>query len=139
MVAAMIAASRPILAAIAGVIAALVVPALASFVVAVAPVVAAVAGAIAIGMALQAAWSSNFMNIQGLTAQALAAIQSVITSVMGVVLGFWQENGAEIMAFAQQTWQTVQEIIGTIVAIVAEIVSRVHVAGLLDKVGVEEY
>lgn len=138
--AAVIAANwQPALAAVGVVIAAVVIPALASFVVSIAPVLAAVAAAIAIGMALYNAWNSNFMGIQTLTQGAMAAVQGVITSVMGVVLTFWQNNGAEIMAFAQTTWQRVQQIIGGIVAIVAAIVTRVFntIKGFLDTHGDE--
>jgi TP901 family phage tail tape measure protein len=122
---------QPILVAVGGIIAAVVIPALASFVIAVAPVVAAVVGAIAIGMALYNAWNTNFMGIQGIVQNVMAAVQSIIQSVMGIVLGFWNENGAAIMAFAQQTWGTVQEIIGTVVAIIAEIISRIF-GGIAD-------
>lgn len=128
---------QPILATMAGVITALVAPALISMVVAFAPVIAAVTAAIAIGAALAGAWSSNFMNIQGLTASAMAAIQAVITAVLGVILTFWQQNGAQIMSFAQQTWASVQSIIGGIVAIIMTIVTSVFgaIAGFISTHG----
>ncbi len=116
---------QPILVAIGGVIAALIVPALASFVAAIAPVVVAIGAAIAIGAALQGAWSSNFGNIQGLTAQAMGAIQGVIQSVLGAVLTFWQQNGSDIVSFAQTAWGQIQQIIGGIVQIIASLVSQV--------------
>jgi len=105
--------------------------------VAIAPVLAVVGAAIAIGMALQAAWSSNFLNIQGITTAAMAAINSVITEVMNIVLAFWQSNGTQIMTFAQTTWTTIQTIIGTIAAGIAQIVTTVFsaIAGFLNQHG----
>jgi TP901 family phage tail tape measure protein len=122
---------QPILVAVGGIIAAVVIPALASFVIATAPVIAAVVAAIAIGVALYNAWNTNFMGIQGIVTNVMVAVQGIIQSVMGIVLAFWQENGAQIMAFAQEAWGAVQEIIGTVAAIVAEIVSRIF-GGIAD-------
>jgi TP901 family phage tail tape measure protein len=116
---------QPVLAAIAGVIGAVVVPALVSFVVAFGPIIAVVGAAIAVGMALYNAWTNNFMGIQGIVFAALTAIQAYIMAVMGVVLAFWQANGAQIMAFAQTAWTQISQIIGTVVAIIATVVQTV--------------
>ena len=124
--------------------AALLVPALmagaaafAAAVVAAAPVIAVLAVVGAAAAALKGAWDSNFGGIQEKTAAAMAAIQSVIQSVLTVVMSFWNRNGAEIMATAQRTWAQVQQIVGTVVAIVAEIVTRVFgtIAAFLNEHG----
>jgi hypothetical protein len=116
---------QPALAAVAGVIGALVVPALAAFVVAVAPVIAAVVAAIAIGVALHEAWTTNFMGIQTITAAVMATLQMVITQVMTIISAFWQENGAEIIAFTQQAWSQIKEIIGGLAAVISIVVMSV--------------
>jgi len=69
----------------------------------------------------------------------MAAVQDVITAVMGVVLTFWEQNGAQIMAFAQTTWATIQQIIGTVVAIIATIVTAVFgtIASFISEHGAE--
>lgn len=129
-----------------GVLAALLVPALAAgaaafgaAVVAAAPVIAIFAVVGTAAAALYGAWQSNFGGIQEATASAMAAVQSVIQSVLSIVSAFWAENGAEIMATAQRTWTQVQEIVGTVVAIVAEIVTRVFgtIASFLNEHGAE--
>jgi phage-related protein len=58
---------------------------------------------------------------------------------MGVVLAFWQANGASITQTAQTVWAGIQKIIGTVAVIVAEIVTRVFgaIAGFLDTHGDE--
>jgi phage-related protein len=127
-----------------GILAAALVPALAAgaaafgaAVVAAAPVIAIFAAVGVAAAALKGAWDSNFGGIQEKTQTAMAAVQKVITSVLGVVTEFWNRNGADIMATAQRTWSQVQEIVGTVVAIVAEIVTRVFstIADFLNEHG----
>lgn len=115
------------------------VAALAGIIAAAAPVIAILAAIGVAGAMLQTAWSSNFMNIQGITASAMAAIQSVVQSVLGVVLAFWNENGAQIMAFASTTWTTIQTIVGTIAAGIAQIVTNVFggIAQFINTHGAE--
>lgn len=99
--------------------------------VAAAPVIAILAGVGLAVAALQAAWESNFGGIQEKTAAAMAAIQGVIQTVIAGIQAFWEDHGAEIVAFAQQSWQQVQEIIGGIVAIIAQIVGAIF-GGIQD-------
>ena len=135
---------QPAVTVAGGVLAALLVPALAAgaaafgaAVVAAAPVIAIFALIGVAAAALYGAWQQNFGGIQEATTAAMTAVQSVVSSVLAVVLEFWNRNGAEIMATAQQAWTQVQQIIGTVVAIVAEIVSRVFggIASFLDEHG----
>lgn len=135
---------QPILAALGGVITALLAPAIASgvaalaaFVVAFAPVLAVVAVAMAVGAALAGAWSANFMNIQGLVTTAMNAVNAVITGVLDQVLAFWAANGEEIMAFTAQAWAQIQQIIGTVAAIIATIVTNIFgaIAGFIAAHG----
>lgn len=127
-----------------GILAAALVPALAAgaaafgaAVVAAAPVIAILAAVGSAAAALKGAWDSNFGGIQKKTAAAMAAVQSVIQSVLGVVMTFWERNGAQIMATADRTWKQVQAIIGTIAVIVAEVVTRVFgsIAKFIDEHG----
>lgn len=127
-----------------GVLAAALVPALAAgaaafgaAVVAAAPVIGVLAAVGIAAAALKGAWDSNFGGIQEKTAAAMAAVQGVIQSVLGVVMTFWERNGAQIMATADRTWKQVQAIIGTIAVIVAEVVTRVFggIAKFIDEHG----
>lgn len=127
-----------------GILAAALVPALAAgaaafgaAVAAAAPVIAILAAVGIAAAALKGAWDSNFGGIQEKTAAAMAAVQSVIQSVLGVVMTFWERNGAQIMATADRTWKQVQAIIGTIAVIVAEVVTRVFggIAKFIDEHG----
>jgi phage-related protein len=55
------------------------------------------------------------------------------------VLSFWQQNGAQIMAFAQSAWGQVQAIIGNIANIIATIVTSVFggIASFINTHGAE--
>ena len=130
---------QPALAAVAGVIGAVVIPALVAMVAPFAPIIAAVGAAIAIGAALQGAWQANFGGIQQATATAMTAVQGVITAVLGVVSEFWAAHGDEIVAFTGEAWGQIQEIVGTIAAIVATVVSTVFggIASFIGEHGTE--
>lgn len=115
------------------------VAALAAVIAAAAPVIAVLALVGVVAAALQGAWAANFGGIREATFAAMAAIQAVITAVLGVVQTFWAQNGAQIMTFAQTTWTTVQQIIGTVVAIIATVVSTVFggIAAFISTHGAE--
>ena len=129
----------PILTTLAGIAGGLLVGALVAAAAPFAPLIAAIGVAIAVGAALYGAWQQDFGGIQEATATAMAAVQDVITAVMGVVLTFWEQNGAQIMAFAQTTWATIQQIIGTVVTIIATIVTAVFgtIASFISEHGAE--
>lgn len=115
----------PVLGTVAGVLGGVVVASLVAAAAPFAPLIAAITAAIAIGAALWQAWDSNFLGIQELVSGAMAAVQDVITSVMGIILDFWKDNGEEIMTWARRTWDSISEIIGTVVAIISEVITRV--------------
>lgn len=113
----------PILSTLAAVAGGLLVSALVSAAAPFAPLIGLFGAAIAIGAALYGAWQSDFGGIQETTNAAMAAIQSVIQSVLAIIQAFWQEHGAQIIAFAQQAWTQIQQIIGNVAAIIGTIVS----------------
>jgi TP901 family phage tail tape measure protein len=115
----------PILVGVAGLIGGLVIGGLIAFVAAWAPVIAAVTAAIAIGAALYSAWQSNFGGIQTVTSAVLGAVQQVVTTVVGFVAQFWQQNGDSILATGQRVWGQVQGIITTALQIVQTVVTTV--------------
>lgn len=115
-----------------GVLAAVLAPAMiagatafGALLVAAAPVIAILAGVGVAAALLKSVWDQNLGGVQEKTAAVMAAIQGVISSVLATVLTFWQNNGAQIMAFAQTAWGQVQAIIGDVLAIVLTIVTRV--------------
>ncbi len=91
---------KDILLVVAGVIAAIVVPAIASFVTAMAPVIAVVAGAIAIVATLRNAWESNFGDIQGKTKTVLDWIQNRFGPLFTAIQEFGGGALKEIVAWA---------------------------------------
>ncbi len=129
----------PILTTLAGVAGGLLVGALVTAAAPFAPLIAAMAAAGAIAAALYGAWQTNFAGIQEATSSALAAVQGVITSVLGAIQEFWGEHGAQITAFTQEAWAQIQEIIGTLAAGSAEIISNVFgaVADFISEHGDE--
>lgn len=116
---------QPVLAVIGGIIAAVVVPALASFIAAAAPVIAVIGAIVAVTALLVNAWQNNFGGIRDATMAVMTQIQNVIQSALGVILGFWQENGSSIMAFVQMAWNAISEIIGTVLGTIFTVISSV--------------
>ena len=110
---------QPALAAVAGVIGAIAIPALVAMVAPFAPIIAAVGAAIAIGAALQTAWNTNFLGIQGYVTTALTNVQATITAVLGVVSEFWAANGEEISATTEKVWSFIEQVIGVTAAVIA--------------------
>lgn len=129
----------PILVTLAGVAGGLLVGAIVAAAAPFAPLIGIIGAAIAVGAALYGAWQSNFAGVQDVTASAMGAVQGTITSVLGVVTSFWNENGAEITASAQRWWGQAQEIIGTAVAAAAAVISTVFgaVASFINEHGDE--
>lgn len=102
---------EPILISVAAVIGGAVVVALGGMIAAMLPVIAPIAALIAIGAALYEAWTTNFGGIRDVVTSVMAAIWSVIQSILGVVLEFVQQNGAEIQAFFQEAWTQISAIV----------------------------
>lgn len=122
---------QPAVAAAGAIVAAMLVPGLlagaAAFgaaVAAAAPVVAIFAGVGVAAAALYSTWENNVGGIRQSTETAMAAVQSIVTSVMGIVASFWEKNGASILAFTERAWQQVQEIIAGVVGIIAELLAK---------------
>ena len=59
---------------------------------------------------LQAA-GQNFTLLQEVIDGVMAGILAIVAAVLPVILRFWEDNGAEIMAFVSATWDRIQQII----------------------------
>ena len=94
---------------------------IAAFVAAAAPIVALVA----VAGALYAAWSSNFLGLRDIVTGALSAVVSVVMSVAGQIVAFWQANGAQIIATATAAWGQLQAIVSGALQIVMAVVQTV--------------
>ncbi len=95
---------QDVIMAVGLVVASIVLPALGSIVAAAAPVIAVGALLIA-GIALvRNAWENDWGGIQEKVQTAVTFIQGIITTVMTGIQTFWAENGAQILATAQQVW-----------------------------------
>lgn len=75
--------------------------------------------------ALALAWQNNFANIQEYTAQALAAVSSIISSGLAIAQQFWTEHGAKITEVANQIWAKIQSVFATIFQIIVTVLSGV--------------
>jgi phage-related protein len=76
-------------------------------------------GAIQVGQAA-------FQQAQAIIAPVMAGIQAVVTAVLSVVMAFWQQNGASIMATVQTTWNQIVQIItvaGQLIGAVLQIIA----------------
>lgn len=116
---------QPILVGIAGVLAVVVVGAIASFVASIATVAAPIIAAIAIGAALYKAYQENFLGVQTVVTTVVNAVSKVIQVVMSVVLAFWQKNGADIISTTQASFKQIEEIISGVLSAISTIVSGV--------------
>jgi phage-related protein len=69
--------------------------------------------------------SPAFALVKGAVDAALPPIQSIVTTVFGIVAGFIQTNGADIVSFVQTTWNSIQGVINTILPPIQAVVSTV--------------
>lgn len=67
-------------------------------------------------------FSGVFTAVQGVVAVVMPFISSVVSSVLAAVAGFWQQNGADIMATASSVWSSVKSIITTAMQIITAVV-----------------
>lgn len=93
--------------------------------VAAAPVIGILAGVGLAAAALAGAWQNNFGNIRGATAGALSAIQGLVSSVLGQILGFWNTYGGQIVVIASKTWSDVQVTVGQLVSALLGVITPI--------------
>lgn len=83
---------------------------------------------IAIVALLRHAWENNWGGIQEKTQAVIDFISNLITSVMTFVRDFWAANGDEILAKANQIWQTISDFINTTITTIQTIIVTVATA-----------
>lgn len=67
-----------------------------------------VIGAVA---ALVVAWTTNFGGIRDATANIFASIQSIISSVLNIIVGLWQSNFANIQGIFTAVFSTLEAVV----------------------------
>jgi phage-related protein len=55
----------------------------------------------------------------------MQAVSSIVQSVLAIIGAFWQQHGAEVMAFIQTTWSQIEQIYNTALHIVLTLVTIV--------------
>ncbi len=112
----------PILAGLGTVLLAVVIPAFVAWATAAAaaaaatiaaiwPVAAPVLAIAAVVALLAKAWTSNWGDIQGKTATAVAFIRSTIEAFLAILTRWWDEHGQEVVATVTVLWETIQRIV----------------------------
>lgn len=74
--------------------------------------------------ALVLAWQNNFMNIQGYTQQAVSKIQELFTAFTTIASEIWTKHGDEIMNRVQTMWNTVKDIVGSVLLIIGDLFTQ---------------
>lgn len=67
----------------------------------------------------------------------MQAISSIVQSVLAIVQGFWQQHGAEVMAFIQSTWNSISTIYNLALNVILTLVTVIleSVAGYIQQHG----
>jgi len=115
----------PALIGLAAVIGGGIVVALGSMVAAMVAAAAPIVALVAAAGALYAAWSSNFLGIQTIVTGVLGAVLGIVQSVGAQIVGFWQANGASIMTSAQAAWSGLQALVSAALSGVWSVVSAI--------------
>lgn len=116
---------QDVLAALGVAIAVVVVPAIVSIV---SPILAVIAIAAAVSVAIAAlrkAWETNFLGIQDKTRAVISFISNLITTVIGAVRAFWEQNGDAILASARNTWESIKAAVTAAINFVQSIIEAV--------------
>lgn len=119
---------QDILIALGIVLAAVILPILASLIISILAIAAPVLAIIAVVALLRAAWESNWGGIQEKTAAAMAFIQGVITAVSGAIQAFWAAHGEAIMAEANEIWEGIKTAVSTAITTIQTIITTVVTA-----------
>ena len=101
----------PILVGLAAVFGGALLAAIGGLIASFAALIAPIAAAVAIAAALYAAWSSNFLGIQGIVSSVLSAVIGLVQAWGGQIMAFWSANGAQIMS-------TVQSVLSAVIGLV---------------------
>lgn len=67
--------------------------------------------------------SPTFAFVRNIVEQAMPAIQTLITTVFGVISTFIASHGTQIVTFLQTTWATIQEIIAMATTLIAGVIT----------------
>ena len=129
----------PILVGLAAVFGGALLAAIGGLIASFAALIAPIAAAVAIAAALYAAWSSNFLGIQGIVSSVLSAVIGLVQAWGGQIMAFWSANGAQIMSTVQSVWSQLSSIVGTALQLVAAIVTTVlgGVAAFIQQNGAD--
>lgn len=98
------------------------------------PGLGGVLGAITDSVASFRAWASEATSAGGFVSEAIRAASAVVQSILTTLAGFWEANGASIMAFVATTWTQISGIIQTGTQLIYTVVSTVlsAVAGFIN-------
>lgn len=113
----------PILAAVATVIGGSLLVALGGMIAGFVAVASPVIATIAVLALFYSAWQSNFGGIQEITDSVIGTIQSVISSGLAAIQGFWSAHGSAILSAATSAWSTIQDAVSSAISVVQGIVS----------------
>ncbi len=94
------------------------------------------------GAALTTLWGlaqTAFNNIMAVVNAVMPSILALVQSVLAQMAAFWQAHGAEIMAFVQTTWATIQNIIAVALPLISGIIAGTLalIAGFIQDHGAQ--
>lgn len=119
---------KDVLIAFGILLAATILPILASLIVSILAVAAPVLAIIAVVALLRTAWEENWGGIQQKTAAAMEFIRSVITAVSAGIQAFWAAHGEAILAKASAIWTAIKTAVNTTITTIQTIIRTVATA-----------
>jgi tape measure domain-containing protein len=120
-----IAPLQNILFAIGVVIGSSILSSLAAMGVAFLTATAPIAGIVLAIAAAKTAWDSNLGGIQQITQSVMASISGVISSVLGTITQFWDDNGAQILSTVTGQWGPIGEQIVQTMQLIGYVVGQI--------------
>lgn len=109
-------------------LAATILPILASLIASILAIAAPVVAIIAVVALLRTAWEENWGGIQEKTAAAMEFIRNVITAVSEGIKAFWAANGEAIMAKAKEIWEGIKTAVNTAITTIQTIIQTISTA-----------
>lgn len=82
---------------------------------------------------------ANWPTVRDTIVTVVQTIASIVGTVLGIILTFWQENGASIMSFAGSTWESIKQIITLAINLISAVITQVFgaIKLFLDTHGTE--
>lgn len=123
---------KDVLILVGGLIASVVLPALASLVGGILSVAAPIVAAIAAIALLRAAWENNWLGIRDVVMGVIGFVVPLVQDGIAAVRDWWGQNGDAILAKAAEIWEGIKLAVTTAVLVVQTVVQ-----GVLD--GIQAY